>query len=172
MLCPVATGPNAIPVSLERGHRPLNMVEETEMGDEVLRGTQPPSETRLESGPAPMRSEEAPCEEKDSRGKSAEATEEDCRPEAIETMPHWWRETSAKESCSQGGALCYVGATAILRVELAGSSCEGLLDTGASRSFINPKTVERLQLRVQRLPEEHKFDVATGEQLRNDGVEL
>ncbi|CDJ64731.1 hypothetical protein, conserved [Eimeria necatrix] len=117
-----------------------------------------------------MRSEEAPCEKADSSGKSAEATEEDCRPEAIETMPHWWRETSTKESSNQGGALCYVGATAVLRVELAGTSCEALLDTSASRSFINPKTVARLQLRVRRLPEEHRFTVATGEQLRIDRV--
>ncbi|CDJ62829.1 hypothetical protein ENH_00027370 [Eimeria necatrix] len=140
------------------------------MSDEDVQGTQPPSETQLESGLVPMRSEEAPWQKTDSSGKSAEATEEDCRPEAIEIIPHWWREISAKESCNQGGALCYVGAKAVLRVELAGSSCEALLDTGASRSFIKSKTVERLQLRVRRLPKEHRFTVATGEQLRIDRV--
>ncbi|CDJ66789.1 hypothetical protein, conserved [Eimeria necatrix] len=170
MRCLVATGPNAIPVSLERGNRLLNTIEEIKMSDEDVQGTQPPSETRFESGAVPMRSEEAPCEKTDSSGKSAEATEEDCKPEAIETMPHWWREISAKESCNQGRALRYVGATAVLRVELAGSSCEALLDTDASTSFISPKTVERLQLRVRRLPEEHRFTVATGEQLRIDRV--
>ncbi|CDJ66527.1 hypothetical protein, conserved [Eimeria necatrix] len=151
MRCPVATGPNAIPVSLERGNRLLNAVEKSKMSDEDVQGTQPPPETWFESGAVPMRSEEAPCEKTDSNGKFAEATEEDCRPEAIETMPHWWRETSAKESCNQGGALRYVGATAVLRVELAGSSCEALLEIGASRSFISPKTVERLQLRSDKL---------------------
>ncbi|CDJ62558.1 hypothetical protein ENH_00020640 [Eimeria necatrix] len=84
----VATGPNAIPVFLERGNRLLNTVDGDKKSAEVVQGTQPPSEARLESGPTPMRNEEAPCKKTDSSGKSAEATEEDCRPEAIETMPH------------------------------------------------------------------------------------
>ncbi|CDJ43585.1 hypothetical protein ETH_00030660 [Eimeria tenella] len=124
MMRAVATGPNAIPVSLERGNSLRNTEEENKMSDEVVQGTQPPLEARLEFGPAPMRNEEAPCVKADSSGKSTEATEEPCGPEAIETMPHWWRETTAKESCNQGGDFCYVNATAVLRVELAGSSCE------------------------------------------------
>ncbi|CDJ69225.1 OSJNBa0042F21.10 protein, related [Eimeria necatrix] len=111
--CKKCGGPNAISVSLERGNRLLNTVEGNKMSDEDVQGTQPPSEARLESGPVPMRSEEAPCEKANSSGKSAEATEEDCRPEAIETMPHWWRETSTKESSNQGGALCYVAGSAV-----------------------------------------------------------
>ncbi|CDJ42301.1 hypothetical protein, conserved [Eimeria tenella] len=41
MMCPVATGPNAIPVSLERGNRLLKTVEKNKMSDEVVQGTQP-----------------------------------------------------------------------------------------------------------------------------------
>ncbi|CDJ38775.1 hypothetical protein ETH_00007970 [Eimeria tenella] len=88
MMCPIATGPNAIPVSLERGNHLLNTVEENKMSDEAVQGTQPPSEAWLESGPKPVRSEEAPCGKTVTSGKSAEATEEDCLTEAIETMPH------------------------------------------------------------------------------------
>ncbi|CDJ50398.1 hypothetical protein EBH_0033300 [Eimeria brunetti] len=58
----------------------------------------------------------------------------------------------------------------ILRVEVAGSQCEALLDTGASRSFISPGAVERLQLKVWRLPEECVFTVANGAHLRIDRV--
>ncbi|CDJ70231.1 hypothetical protein, conserved, partial [Eimeria necatrix] len=153
--------PNAVPVSLERGNRLLNTVEENKMSYEDVQVIQPPSKTRLESVQAPMQYGEAPCVKTDSSGKSAEASDEDCRRLAIDTVPH---------SCNRGRALCCVGATAVLRVELTGSSCEALLDTGASRSFINPKTVQRLQLRMRRLPEEHRFTVATGEQLSIDRV--
>ncbi|CDJ68258.1 hypothetical protein ENH_00050490 [Eimeria necatrix] len=102
------------------------------------------SEMRWESGSASILSEEAPGATTASSRKSAEATEDGYRPDATEIAPHWWRETCTKESYDQGGALCYVGATAVLRVELAGSPCEALVDTRASRSFASPKTVERL----------------------------
>ncbi|CDJ67532.1 hypothetical protein ENH_00037600, partial [Eimeria necatrix] len=124
----------------------------------------------VESGSASILNEETPDATTDSSRKSAEATEDGYRSDASAIVPHWWRETCRKESYDQGGALCCVGATAVLRVELAGSPWEALSDTGASRSFISPKTVERLQMKVRRLPEEHRFTVATGAQLRIDRV--
>ncbi|CDJ41446.1 hypothetical protein, conserved [Eimeria tenella] len=122
--------------------------------------TQPLSETRWESGSASILSEEAPEATTDSNRKPGEAIEDSYRSDATDIVPHWWWETCTKERYDQGGALCYMGTTAVLRVEPAGSPCEALLDTGASRSFISPKTVERLQLKVGRLPEEHRFTVA------------
>ncbi|CDJ41680.1 hypothetical protein ETH_00010515 [Eimeria tenella] len=130
----------------------------------------PLSETLWKSGSASILSEEAPGAATDSSRKSAEATEDGSRPDATEVVPHWWRETCTKEPYDQGEALCYVGATVVLRIELARSPCGALLDTGASRSFISPKTVERLELKVRRLPEEYRFTVATGAQLRIDRV--
>ncbi|CDJ69949.1 LOW QUALITY PROTEIN: OSJNBa0079C19.6 protein, related [Eimeria necatrix] len=102
--------------------------------------------------------------------KSAEARQDGNRSDATEIVPHWWRKTCTKESYDQGGALCCAGATAVLRVELAGSPCEAFLDTGSSQSFISPKIVEQLQLKVRRLPKEHRFTVAIGAQLRIDRV--
>ncbi|CDJ69821.1 Reverse transcriptase, related [Eimeria necatrix] len=159
MICAIATGPNAIPVSLERGNHLLNTVEENKTSDEVVQRTQPPSETRLESGPVPMRSEEAPCEKTDSSGKFAEAKEEDCRPEGIETMPHWWRETSAKECCNQGGALCYMGATASdeLRTSVNGQWCElPAVRTGEERLQCNSHIVA-----PPRTPAEQAYNILT-----------
>ncbi|CDJ43023.1 Reverse transcriptase, related [Eimeria tenella] len=170
MMCAVATGPNAIPVSLEWGNQLLSTAEGTSMSDGHAEGTQPLSETRWESGSAWVLSEKAPEATTDSSRMPAEATEDGYRSDATEIVLHWWRENCTKESYDKGGALCCVGATAVLRVELAGSPCEALLDIGASTSFISPKTVERLQLRVRRLPEEHRFTVATSEQLRIDRV--
>ncbi|CDJ65856.1 hypothetical protein ENH_00011300, partial [Eimeria necatrix] len=154
----------------EWGNQLLNTAEGTDTSNGHAEGTQPLSETRWESESSSILSEEAPGATTASSRKSAEAREDSYRPDSTELAPHWWRETCMREPCDQGGALRYAGATAVLRVELAGSLCETFLDTGASRSFIRPKTVERLQLKVQRLPEEHKFTVATGEQLRIDRV--
>ena len=169
-MCAVATGPNAIPVSFERRNRLLSTAEGTNTSKEHKEETQPLSELRWKSGPTSILSEETPDATTDSRRKSAEATQEGHGSDVTEILPHWWRETYMKESYDQGGALCCVGATAVLRVELVGSPCEALLDTGASRSFISPRTVERLQLKVRMLPREHRFTVATGAQLRIDRV--
>ncbi|CDJ41911.1 hypothetical protein ETH_00001365 [Eimeria tenella] len=131
MICAVATGPNATPVSLEWGNQLLSTAEESNTSGGHAEGAHPLLETRWKSGSASILSEEAPGATTDSSRKSAEATEDGYGSDATEIVPHWWRETCTKEPYNQGEALCYVGATAVLRVELAGSPCEALLDTGA-----------------------------------------
>lgn len=77
---------------------------------------------------------------------------------------HWWRKSGEEEL--QWGSLCSAGTAAVLRLEIAGRRCEALVDTGASKSVINPDTVKELQLKVQQLEEECYFTVANGEKLR------
>ncbi|CDJ67635.1 hypothetical protein ENH_00039120, partial [Eimeria necatrix] len=126
MMCAVATGPNAIPVSLERRNQLLSTAEGTNTSEEHEEETRPLSEMRWKSGPTSILSAETPDATTDSRRKSAEATKEGHPSDVTEILPHWWRETYMKESYEQGGALCCVGATAVLRVELAGSPCAQL----------------------------------------------
>ncbi|CDJ66366.1 hypothetical protein ENH_00019370 [Eimeria necatrix] len=126
----------------EWGNQLLNTAEGTDTSNGHAEGTQPLSEAQRESESASILSEEAPGATTASSRKSAEATEDGYRPYATEIAPHWWRETCMKEPYDQGGALCYAGATAVLRVELAGSPSDALLDNGDSRSFISTKTVE------------------------------
>ncbi|CDJ64466.1 hypothetical protein ENH_00070150 [Eimeria necatrix] len=104
IMCAVATGPNAIPVSLEWGNQLLNTAERTNTSDGHAEGTQPLSETRWESGLGSILTEEAPGETTASRRKPAEATEDDYRPDATEIETYWWRETCTKEPYGQGGA--------------------------------------------------------------------
>ncbi|CDI81421.1 hypothetical protein EAH_00021620 [Eimeria acervulina] len=66
------------------------------------------------------------------------------------------------------GMLCSVGTPAVQPVEVVGRSCEALLDTVASRSFINPRLVEALQLKVRKLSDVCVFTVANGSQSRID----
>lgn len=61
----------------------------------------------------------------------------------------WWRMSGEEDT--QGGSLCSAGTAAVLRVVIAGQRCEALVDTGASRSFINPDTVRKLQLKERLL---------------------
>ncbi|CDJ65619.1 hypothetical protein ENH_00008080 [Eimeria necatrix] len=138
---------NAIPVFLEWGNQLLSTAEGTNTSDGHAEATPPLSETRWESRPASILSEAAPGATTASSRKSAGATEDGYRPDTTEIALHWWRETCTKEPYDQRGALHYLGATAVLRVELAVSPCEAFLDTWASWSFISPKTVERLQLK-------------------------
>ncbi|CDJ37108.1 hypothetical protein, conserved [Eimeria tenella] len=161
MMRAVATGPNSIPVSHELGNQLLRTAGGADKSDERAEGTPPLPETRRESGSESTLSEETPDATINSSRKSAETIEDGYRSDAREIVPHWWRETCTKESYDQAGALCCAGATAVLRVELAGSPCEALLDTAASRSFISFKIVERLPLKVRRLPKEHRFTIAT-----------
>lgn len=138
-MCAVSTSPNAIPVSLERGKQQHNTEQRAYAGAEDAQKTQQPSAEQRESGPAPIRSKAAPCEKTDNSGK---VTGEDYRPEEAEIASQWWRETCAKDIYNKGGALRYVGATAVLRVDETGSLCRTLLNTVASRNFISPETVE------------------------------
>ncbi|CDJ63256.1 OSJNBa0080E14.14 protein, related [Eimeria necatrix] len=110
MMCAVATGPNAIPVSFERRNRLLSTAEGTNTSKERKEETQPLSELRWKSGPTSILSEETPDATTDSRRKSAEATQEGHGSDVTEILPHWWRETYMKESYDQRGALCCVGA--------------------------------------------------------------
>ncbi|CDJ30319.1 uncharacterized protein EMH_0006090 [Eimeria mitis] len=75
----------------------------------------------------------------------------------------WWQEGDA-DKCTQEylGPLCGVGETAVLKLEITGRGYEGLLDTGASRSFIRPAVVEQLGLKMQTLREAFSFTVANG----------
>ena len=76
----------------------------------------------------------------------------------------WWQISGEEDT--QGGSLCSAGTAAVLRVLVAGQRCEALVDTGASRSFINPDRVRKLQLKERLLAEECCFTVANGEKLR------
>ena len=55
-------------------------------------------------------------------------------------------------------------------MEITGEPCEALLDSGASRSFINPVVVERLGLKSTCLPTAHCFTMANGEPISVDRV--
>ncbi|CDJ36187.1 Reverse transcriptase, related [Eimeria mitis] len=89
-----------------------------------------------------------------------------CGDEGTTMIPGWllWQEGDAAERTPEyHGSLCSVGKTAVLQLEIVGHKCEGLLDTGASRSFIRLNIVERLGLRVRILQEAHSFTAANGE---------
>ncbi|CDJ36500.1 LOW QUALITY PROTEIN: uncharacterized protein EMH_0087940 [Eimeria mitis] len=82
-------------------------------------------------------------------------------------LPSWLWEQDGR--ANPHGTLCRVcsgGRTAVLQLEITGYRCEGLLDTGASRSFIQPTVVERLGLRTRALSEEYFFTVANGENIK------
>ncbi|CDJ65143.1 hypothetical protein ENH_00000980 [Eimeria necatrix] len=76
MMCAVATGPNAIPVSHEMGNQLLRTAGGTYKSDERAEGTQPLPETRRESGSESTLSEETSDATMNSSRKSAEATED------------------------------------------------------------------------------------------------
>ncbi|CDJ48366.1 hypothetical protein, conserved [Eimeria brunetti] len=83
--------------------------------------------------------------------------------------PYWRRGEPPHEPAYEGcGALCSKGQTAALKLEIVGYECEGLLDTGASRSFISPPAVERLGLIVRFLPMARTFKIANGGVLHID----
>ncbi|CDJ53380.1 Gag-pol polyprotein, related [Eimeria brunetti] len=81
----------------------------------------------------------------------------------------WWREGMPLELAHECfGSLCGTGKTAVLKLDIAGYECEGLLDTGVSRSFIRPAAVERLGKRVIFPPKACTFTVANGDVIRID----
>ncbi|CDJ65775.1 hypothetical protein ENH_00013030 [Eimeria necatrix] len=111
-----ARSPNAILVSFEWEKQLLNTAEGTNTSDGHAEGTQPLSEARWESGSASILSEDAPGATTASSRKSAEATEDGCRPDATELAPHWWRKTCTKEPYDQWGSIVLSGLTRIDRV--------------------------------------------------------
>ncbi|CDJ33308.1 uncharacterized protein EMH_0015510 [Eimeria mitis] len=86
-------------------------------------------------------------------------------------MPEWlWRsEGDAPEQTRENlDPLCAIGESAVLEVEIIGHKYEGLLDTGASRSFVRPTVVEELGLKVQALKAPYSFTVANGATIHID----
>ncbi|CDJ27293.1 uncharacterized protein EMH_0030420 [Eimeria mitis] len=87
-----------------------------------------------------------------------------CGDEETTLKPGWRQEGDAAEHTPEyHGSLCSVGKRAVLQLEIVSHKCEGLLVTGAKRSFIRPTIVERLGLRVRFLQEAYSFTVANGE---------
>ncbi|CDJ33163.1 uncharacterized protein EMH_0014960 [Eimeria mitis] len=81
----------------------------------------------------------------------------------------WWQGGGAPERTLEYlGPLCGIGESAVLEFEITGPGYEGLLDTGASRSFIRPAAVEQLGLKVRTLREPFSFTVANGATIHID----
>ncbi|CDI86681.1 OSJNBa0042D13.18 protein, related [Eimeria praecox] len=168
--CLVPTGPNAILVSPNWRQRLFSKGSPGTPGEDSrhIPSTSkeppaPPRTTEEQSCPATGRCEESA--QKLTR-EYAQRNEND-RASNI----HWWREGTPLELAHEGnGSLCGTGKTAVLTLEIAGYECEGLLDTGASRSFISPTAAERLGLRVRFLRKACAFTVANGELLHMDHV--
>ncbi|CDJ51691.1 OSJNBa0079C19.6 protein, related [Eimeria brunetti] len=172
-VCLVATGPNAISVSPNRRQRLLPEGKlNTPEGDigrtpRAAEGTGAPSQTEDERTGNDQGGIGNPAWKPKQKASQQEA------PQPLEeggaaNLP-WWHEGSAPEHTHEYyGSLCGTGKTAVLQLEIVGHECEGLLDTGASRSFIRPAAVERLGLRVRILPEACSFTVANGEVLHID----
>ncbi|CDJ51554.1 hypothetical protein EBH_0042700 [Eimeria brunetti] len=167
---PVAWGPNSIPVSPDWGKRLLSREEQVRAEGPDMGEIHQPSVEQPHAGTT-LLTEEGYRRKRDHSGELNDAAAGGDRPQDTSTKePQWWREQRALEDTTSKGTLCSVGMTAILRVEVTRSQREALLDTGASRSFISPGAVERLQLKVWKLPEECVFTVANGAQLRIDRV--
>lgn len=77
----------------------------------------------------------------------------------IDDGSSWWRQLQ-DPSEDRSGTLCNAGRTALLDVEVAGVSSAALLDSGASRSFVNPSLLHRVPVRVKLLDRFHKFTLA------------
>ncbi|CDI85000.1 hypothetical protein EPH_0013920 [Eimeria praecox] len=159
-MCAVATGTNSIPVSPNWGKTLLAREEPVNAEGRDVGENPQPLAVQSHSGTTPL-SEEGPTCKRDPNSEPGIDAAEGDRPQDTRTQePRWWREHGAPEDTTSRDTLSSVGMTAILRVELAGIPCEALLDTGASRSFISPGAVERLQLKVWRLPDACVFTVA------------
>ncbi|CDI86223.1 hypothetical protein EPH_0018880 [Eimeria praecox] len=168
--CAVATGPNSIPVSPDWGKTLLAREEPVNAEGRDVGENPQPLAVQSHSGTTPL-PEEGPTCKRDLNSETGVDAAEGDRPQDTRTQePQWWREHGAPEDTTSRDTLCSVGMTAILRVEVAGIPGEALLDTGASRSTISPGAVERLQVKVWRLPDVCVFTVANGAQLRIDRV--
>ncbi|CDJ47222.1 hypothetical protein EBH_0071610 [Eimeria brunetti] len=166
----VATGPTSIPVSPDWGKNLFGREVQVNAEGQDMGENQQPLAVQSHTGTKLLVEEEHMRKRDHSSDLEGVAAERNCQRDTSTEEPQCWREHGAQEDTTSNGTVCSVGMTAILRVEVAGSQCEALLDTGASRSFISPGAVERLQLKVRRLPEECVFTVANGAQLRIDHV--
>lgn len=164
---PVLTGPNAIPASLVWGMvicggRTVTTEAAKTTGDPQTLGAQlQVEETRGEVDEA-RRQPGNLCE------WGAGGADKSNNPGDEAAVAPWWREARRQADLNKDAILCRVGTTADLRVDEAGSQAELLLDTRASRSFINPQTVELLQLKTRRPSEEGMLTVGNCEQMRID----
>ncbi|CDJ52037.1 hypothetical protein EBH_0002660 [Eimeria brunetti] len=169
-MCTVATGPSSIPVSPDWGKKLLGREMQVNAEGQDVDENQQPLAVQSHAGTTLLIEEGLTRKRDYSSELDGDAAEGDCPQDTSTKEPQWWLEHRPQEDTTSKGTLCSVGMTAILRVEVAGSQCEALLDTGASRSFIIPGAVERLRLKVWRLPEECVLAVANGAQLRIDLV--
>ncbi|CDJ48236.1 Reverse transcriptase, related [Eimeria brunetti] len=167
-MCAVATGPSPIPVSPDWGKKLLGREVQVNAEGQDVGENQQPLAVQSHAGTTLLIVEGLRRKRDHSSELDGDAAEGDCLQDTSTKEPQWWGEHRAQGDTTSKGTLCSVGMTAILRVEVAGSQCEALLDTGASRSFTSQGAVERLQLKVWRLPEECVFTVANDAQLTID----
>ena len=179
----VATGPNAIIVSpewrrqlIERNGSAEGAVNECATARSFLLESVGQGDTSLDS--TDKRHCTSECSDHRANGAlgSVSAEEKDtvsgARPVSqIEDAP-WWRDHLPGDVvttlCSAGRST--KGEVTIRNMEVTGEPCEALLDSGASRSFINPVVVERLSLKSTCLPTAHCFTMANGEPISVDRV--
>ncbi|CDJ50703.1 hypothetical protein EBH_0035650 [Eimeria brunetti] len=169
-MCAVETGLNSIPVSPDWGKKLLGREVQVNAEGQDVGENQQPLKVQSHAGTTLLIEEGLTCKRDHSSELDGDAAEGDCTQDTSIKEPQRWREHRAQEDTTSKGTLCSVGMAAILRVEVAGSQCEALLDTRASRSFVSPGAVKRLQLTVWKLLEECVFTVANGAQLRIDRV--
>ena len=167
-MCAVATEPNAIPVSPRWAEKPIHGEQGVQADDPGPTVSRKQSAGRNKAAQAPAGNGLAKCNTDNSRNVNVGVSIEDLQPVTNVELPPWWRELVANEGSKMEGMLCSMGAPAVLPVEVVGHSCEALLDTGASRSFINPRLVEALQLKVWKLSDVCVFTIANGAHLRID----
>ena len=168
VMCAVATEPNAIPVSPRWEEKLIDK----EQGAPVD-GLGPPacwklSAERWTAAQATSGNREVAHDADNSREVNDGVSLENSQSVTNVELPPWWRELVVNEGSKKEGMLCSVGTPPVLPVEVVGHSCEARPDNGASRSFINPRLVDTLQLKVRKRSDVRVFTVANGAQLRID----
>ncbi|CDJ49899.1 OSJNBa0079C19.6 protein, related [Eimeria brunetti] len=164
-MCKGATEPNAIPVSPRWAEKLTHKEQGVPADEQGLTACQKLSPERRTAAHAPSGNREVAHDTDNSRDANDGVCIEDRQSVINVELSPWWRELVANEGSKMEGMLCSLGTPAVL-VEVVGRSCEALLDTGASRSFINPRLVEALQLKARNLSEVCIFTVANGAQVR------
>ncbi|CDI84608.1 hypothetical protein EPH_0057980 [Eimeria praecox] len=162
------TEPNAIPVSPRWAEKLIHKEQGALADDQGPTACRKLSAERPTAAQAPTGNGEEKRNTDNSRDVNVGVSVEDHQSVTNVELPPWWLELVANEGSKMEGMLCNVGAPAVLPVEVVGRSCEALLDTGVSRSFINPPLVEALQLKVWEISDVYVFTIANGAQLRID----